>query len=184
MAVEETIKKYIENWTCAPSCLKGSFFFQVVIIGIFLAGFCSDHWLESFIVVSGYEYRSQGLWRFCYDSQGITCCGYINDVMYIEPFLHAARAFLVMSLISQVLCLGGVFRGIIKYEEYLTFSNEAYYGFLSAFLIILAVIIYGSASQDEDATSLYNLSWSYALCTASGLLYIPFSCLMFCTKGC
>lgn len=53
---------------------------------------------------------------------------------------------------------------------------------VSAFLIILAVIIYGSASQDEDATSLYNLSWSYALCTASGLLYIPLSCIILSTK--
>lgn len=53
----------------------------------------------------------------------------------------------------------------------------------SAFLIILAVIIYGSASQEEDATSLYNLSWSYALCTASGLLYIPLSCIILSTNG-
>lgn len=177
MAVKDTIKKYIENWKCAPGNLKGSFFFQVVIIGIFLAGFCSVHWLESFTVVSGYEYRSQGLWRFCYDSQGITCCGYINDVMYIErmlpcfynsnlvfeikknttktsnfiwkknylmiskliqtrvlifsAFLHATRAFLVMSLISQVLCLRGVFCGIIRCDEILTVNCEVYNGVLS-----------------------------------------------------
>lgn len=184
MAAKDIIKKYIENWKCAPGNLKGSFVFQVLIIGIFLAGFCSDHWLESFTVVSEYEYRSQGLWRFCYDSQGITCCGYINAVMYIEPFLHATRAFLVMSLISQVLCLRGVFCGIIRYrrDKILAVNCEVYNGVLSAFLIILAVIIYGSASQDEDATSLYNLSWSYALCTASGLLYIPLSCIILSTK--
>lgn len=177
MAVKNIIKDCISNWGYAKGSLKGAFFFQVVIFGIFLAGFCSDHWLESFIVGSGYEYRSQGLWRFCYDYQGITCCGYINDVMYIEPFLHATRAFLVMGLLSQAICLLGVFYEIIS-SPYPTFNWESYSVALSAFLIILAIIIYGSVSHDEDVTSLYNLSWSYALCTASGLLYIPFTCVL------
>lgn len=134
MTVKDKVKESILAWGCAPCGLTWSFGLQMVIIGFFLAGFCSDHWLESSIVVSGYESRNQGLWRFCYKSLGATCCGYINDLMYIEPFC-----------------------------------------------IILAGIIYGGASQDEDSTSLYSLSWSYALCFVSGFLYIPFTCFICCT---
>lgn len=84
MTVTDKVKESIVAWGDAPRQLTWSFLFLIVIIGFFLAGFCSDHWLESSIVVSGYEYRSQGLWRFCNESLGTTCCGYINDLMYIE----------------------------------------------------------------------------------------------------
>eukprot|EP00105_Crassostrea_gigas_P023913 XP_011443964.1 PREDICTED: uncharacterized protein LOC105339885 isoform X2 [Crassostrea gigas] len=174
MTVKDKVKESILAWGCAPCGLTWSFGLQMVIIGFFLAGFCSDHWLESSIVVSGYESRNQGLWRFCYKSLGATCCGYINDLMYIEPFVNATRAFLVMSLLPQGGCILAVLTGIFK-------KSYSFSKFLAAFCIILAGIIYGGASQDEDSTSLYSLSWSYALCFVSGFLYIPFTCFIYCT---
>lgn len=91
MTIKEKVKESILAWGCAPCGLTWSFGLQMVIIGFFLAGFCSDHWLESSIVVSGYEYRSQGLWRFCNESQGTTCCGYISDLIYVERKLFFCR---------------------------------------------------------------------------------------------
>lgn len=93
MTVKDKVKESILAWGCAPFGLTWSFGLQMVIIGFFLAGFCSDHWLESSIVVSGYESRSQGLWRFCYKSLGATCCGYINDLMYIERKLSPINVY-------------------------------------------------------------------------------------------
>lgn len=93
MTVKDKVKESILAWGCAPCGLTWSFGLQIVIIGFFLAGFCSDHWLESSIVVSGYESRSQGLWRFCYKSLGATCCGYINDLMYIERKLSPINVY-------------------------------------------------------------------------------------------
>lgn len=181
MTVKDKVKESILAWGCAPCGLTWSFGLQMVIIGFFLAGFCSDHWLESSIVVSGYESRSQGLWRFCYKSLGATCCGYINDLMYIEPFVNATRAFLVMSLLPQGGCILAVLIGIFKKSYSNSKRLAGVLSGISAFCIILAGIIYGGASQDEESTSLYSLSWSYALCFVSGFLYIPFTCFICCT---
>lgn len=126
------------SWGQTISCLS-----FLAILVLFLTGFCSNYWLKSSIVGSDYDYRNQGLWMFCYGSLETTCCGYINEVMYIErklthifyfhwslfrwktiqtskllckkcllnfyvffflAFLHATRAFLVMSLLSQITC--------------------------------------------------------------------------------
>lgn len=182
MAIRDKVKHSIRAWGNAPRGLTWSFLFLVLVMVLFLVGFCSDHWLESSIVVSGYEYRSQGLWRFCYQSLGSTCCGYINDLMYIEPFVNATRAFLVMSLLLQGVCVFAVLLGIFK-KKYSESKRVA--GVLigvSAAFIMLAIIIYGGASQDVDSTSLYNLSWSYALCVVSGVLFIPFTCIFCCTS--
>nr|XP_022338988.1 lens fiber membrane intrinsic protein-like [Crassostrea virginica] len=179
MTVKERLKEGIRAWGRAPRGLTWSFLFLMVIYGLFLAGICSDHWLESSIVLSGYDHRNQGLWRFCYGTLGTTCCGYINDVMYIEPFLHATRAFLAMSLLPQLFCLYFIWKGIQASSGYSGYKlgGGIAAGF-SAFLITLAIIIYGGASQDETSTSLYSLSWSYALCVVSGLAYIPFGCFI------
>ena len=84
MTAKERLKEGIRAWGRAPRGLTWSFWFLMVIYGLFLAGICSDHWLESSIVLYGNGHRNQGLWRFCYETLGTTCCGYINDVMYIE----------------------------------------------------------------------------------------------------
>ncbi|XP_061198211.1 uncharacterized protein LOC133206274 [Saccostrea echinata] len=178
MTVKDRIKNAIRAIGDAPRGLTWSFCFLMFIYGFFLAGFCSDYWLESSIVLSGYDYRTQGLWKFCYGALGATCCGYINEVMYVEPFLNATRAFLVISIIPQVTCLIAICVGIFK-KSYS--SSKSFGGFaaaFAAFFITLAIIIYGAASQDEDSTSIYSLSWSYALCVVSGLAYIPFCCFI------
>lgn len=127
------------SWGQTISCL-----FFLAILVLFLTGFCSNYWLKSSIVGSDYDYRNQGLWMYCYGSLETTCCGYINEVMYIErklthifyfhgssfkwktiqtskllckkcllfnfyvffflAFLHATRAFLVISLLLQIAC--------------------------------------------------------------------------------
>ncbi|XP_062567967.1 uncharacterized protein LOC134230208 [Saccostrea cucullata] len=184
MTAKDSIKNAIRAMGDAPRGLTWSFGFLMVIYGFFLAGFCSDHWLESSIVLSGYDYRTQGLWKFCYGALGATCCGYINDVMYVEPFLNATRAFLVISIIPQVICLIAICWGIFKHSHSSYSSSKSAGGFaagFAAFFITLAIIIYGAASQDEDSTSIYSLSWSYALCVVSGLAYIPFCCFICCT---
>ncbi|XP_048732506.1 uncharacterized protein LOC125649207 isoform X2 [Ostrea edulis] len=182
MTAKDYIKDKIRAVGDAPKGLTWSFCFLVVILIFFLTGFCSDSWLESSIVLSGYDYSSQGLWKFCYGTLGATCCGYINDVMYIEPFLHATRAFLVMSLIPQGICLLGICNGIFSRSYSFTTSLVGINAAIAAFLITLAIIIYGAASQDEESTSLYSLSWSYALCVISGLAYMPFCCFI-CLTG-
>ncbi|XP_062586891.1 uncharacterized protein LOC134248512, partial [Saccostrea cucullata] len=109
-----------------PRGLTWFFWFVLIVFGFFLTGFFSDSWLESSIS-SEYDHRTQGLWRFCYYSLGESCCGYINEVMYIEPFLQATRAFFAISLLPQFICLIAVCKGITTrwYSEYKNMGGYA-----------------------------------------------------------
>lgn len=55
-----------------------------VLIRFFLVWYCSDHWLEMFIVVFEHEWGSQSFLSLCYKSSGATCCEYINDLIYVD----------------------------------------------------------------------------------------------------
>lgn len=88
MTARNIIEKLIWAWGSAPRCLTWSVLFLMVNYVILLIG-CSNNWLESSIIASGYEYRTQGLFYFCYDFRGIECCGPIDDVMQIERKFHS-----------------------------------------------------------------------------------------------
>lgn len=87
MTARNTIENFIRAWGSAPRGLTWSLLFLSVNYVIFLIG-CSNYWLESSIVASGYEHRTQGLFYFCYEFRETKCCGGIDDVMQIERKLH------------------------------------------------------------------------------------------------
>ncbi|XP_078333676.1 uncharacterized protein LOC144625650 [Crassostrea virginica] len=183
MSISNKFKEFILASGRAPRGLTWSFWFLVIIYALFLAGICTDNWLESSIVMPSYDHRIQGLWKFCYGAEGRSCCAYINEIMFNEAFLDATRAFIIMSIFPQLLCLFAICKGISSERyPYYTKMGAASAAF-SAVFIILAIIIYGAASSDENSISVYSPSWSYGLCVTSGVAYILLACFFYWTRN-
>lgn len=92
MTARNIIEKLIRAWGSAPRSLTWSVLFLMVNYVILMIG-CSNNWLESSVIASGYEFRTQGLFYFCYDFRGIECCGRIDDVMQIERKFHSPSQY-------------------------------------------------------------------------------------------
>lgn len=84
MSISNKLKEFILASGRAPRGLTWSFWFLVIIYALFLAGICTENWLESSIVMPSYDHRIQGLWKFCYGAEGRSCCAYINEIMFNE----------------------------------------------------------------------------------------------------
>ncbi|KAK3086501.1 hypothetical protein FSP39_019305 [Pinctada imbricata] len=189
MACRERVVEIIK----APGISSGSYKAALVLLPInlflFLLSFSSNHWLTSSAIYNtygmNYTSRHQGLWRYCQETSGVQCCGYINDVISLHhhsvpPYLNATRSFMVIGLFTQIFCLVSVLASVIQLV--LLIFSLVYMLFISAFSLFLSMTIYGGAYSDSDWTSQYSLSWSFSFCVISGFAYLITAVIFVCDR--
>lgn len=160
----------------APAATKVATIFIIIAFIVFLVGFGAPYWRTYF--TGG----NSGLWQRCGIVLGLDGCSYYTDLdevakdTYLPDWFESTRVFEAIGLVAAI--VGLVF--LVLYTCVSKTSGNKIVAFLTAILtlgtggvIMLGVIIYGSKVDTDD------LSWAFALATASGCLYVISGILLF-----
>lgn len=171
MSFAESVENNINILARASGFLKASFIIIPFALLLQIIGFSTRNWLDG----DG----NQGLWIYCGKNSVYKCCStiefHVNQIdSDIPEFINATRVFQCFGLIGAI---GAAFLIIIcifissdrgkKFAKRITMVTS----FVTAFVIVLGIIIYGGRYRYESLTSKLSLSYSYVFCTIAGVVF-------------
>lgn len=143
----------------------------VIPIGLLfiIIGISSNSWSHS-------DSDNIGLWTYCSTFSYIECCESITDFRGYEPdWIKATQAFQIMAFISALSCgiVAIATMCVTRWKDDVKINKIIWISyFVTAFLLVVSVIIYGDNYRKEDWLKDHQLSAAFVLTVTAFLLYL------------